>query len=65
MKEWTFAKIYDINFKARYRYDWKAQQGRGKTGGRRSGRTWPNNGPKRHRRREKVGGVEFFIQMLE
>jgi hypothetical protein len=24
MKEWTLAKIYDINFKARYRYDWKA-----------------------------------------
>jgi hypothetical protein len=24
MKEWTLAKIYDINFKVRHRYDWKA-----------------------------------------
>jgi hypothetical protein len=53
LKEWTLAKSYDINFKLRCR--WKGQQGRVKIGGRRSGRTWPNNGPKHLRRRRKRG----------
>jgi hypothetical protein len=53
LEEWTLAKSYDINFKLRCGYGWKGQQGRVKIGGRRSGRTWPNDGPKHHRRRKK------------